>query len=357
MTAPPPTLPARYDEATAAEFLDALGRADEWRACEIAVRLLDAGVPVSEVLVGLVGGAARRIGQLWQGGQWSVAQEHAATAVNERVVAAVGARIPAGRARGSVVVGCLDGEWHALPARIVAEVLRADGWGVTFLGASVPAEHLASYLHEYGPDAVALSCALPIHLPAAHRTIQAAQRTGTPVIAGGPGFGVDGRWARRLGVDAWAPGPVEALEILEREPWRGRAAAEQAASTGADAEYPALRERRGELVGAAVTALHGFSPLAGGALANPLETDPFEDVGQVVDFLAAAVYLDDAELFADYLRWLAAALTARGITTGGLRTVLDALAAGLHDFPFALRCLRDGRALLRREPTIGGDDR
>src|SRR3712207_7094162 len=41
--------------------------------------------------------------------------------------------------RGHVVVACLDGEWHALAARIVAEVLRVHGWRVTFLGASVPA--------------------------------------------------------------------------------------------------------------------------------------------------------------------------------------------------------------------------
>lgn len=353
MTAPP-ALPTRFG-SVAPEFFEALGRADEWRACELALGLLDDGVPAADVLVGLVGPAARRIGALWESGDWSVAQEHAATCVNERVVAAVGARIPAGGSRGSIVVGCLDGEWHALPARIVAEVLRANGWAVTFLGASVPAEHLASYLHQFGPDVVALSCALPIHLPAAHRTIVAAQRTGTPVLAGGPGFGADGRWARSLGVDAWAPGPVEAAALLEQEPWRG-AAPPASTITGASAEYVGLQERRGALVGAAVDALEGFSPFAG-APGNPLATDPVQDAEQVVDFLAAATYLSDDELFADYLRWLASALSSRGISTAALHTVLGELAAGLHDFPFALGCLRQGREQLRRGHTNGGGER
>ncbi|WP_241825390.1 cobalamin B12-binding domain-containing protein [Micromonospora sp. CB01531] len=98
----------------------------------------------------------------------------------------------------------MDGEWHALPARLVAEVLRLRGWQVTFLGASVPAAHMVSYLHRYDAYAVALACALPLRLPHAHRMIEAYRRADVPVVVGGRGFGDDGRWARRLGVP-WAP--------------------------------------------------------------------------------------------------------------------------------------------------------
>ena len=121
--------------------------------------------------------------------------------------------------RGHVVLTCLDGEWHALAARIVGEVLRLHDWRVTFLGASVPPVHLVSFLHQQGPDVVALSAALPTRLPAARHTVVAAQRTGTPVLAGGPGFGADGRFARRLGVDAWAPTAADGVALLDRLPW------------------------------------------------------------------------------------------------------------------------------------------
>jgi len=326
-------------------FFDALTRADEQGAVGIALGRLDAGTPAQDVLLHLVGPAQERVGRHWAA--WTVAQEHAATCINERVAAAVGVRTRTDGQRGHVVMGCLDGEWHALPARIAAEVLRLAGWRVTFLGASVPPAHLISYLHEHGPDVVAVSCALPIHLPSAHRTIAAAQRTGTPVLAGGPGFGPDGRWAAALGVDAWVPGAAEAVALLESPGWPRQAGPGRAADGGA--EYAGLRGRRAELVRAALHRLGGASPLAepeGASGGNGLEGQPHEDVGRLVDFLAAAVYLDDADLFGEHVGWLAALLAARDLPRTGVGAVLDVLAGELHDFPTAQRCLHRGRAAL-----------
>ncbi|GAA4702920.1 cobalamin-dependent protein [Pseudonocardia yuanmonensis] len=334
--------------ARRAEFMAALGRADEDAAVALALGLVDAGVPAGEVLLGLVAGTQEEVGLRWQRGEWSVAQEHAATAVNERVVAAVGRRTPPGT-RGHVVLACLDGEWHALPGRIVAEVLRLAGWYVTFLGASVPAGELVSYLHQEGPDVVAVSCALPVHLPAAHRTIVAAQRTGTPVLAGGPGFGTDGRWARRLGVDAWAPDAVEAVRLLDELPWPEPEPDQVGDEAGP--EYAGLRERRGDLVAAATRVLHGRTAL--GTPTGVVDAGLEDDLTHAVDFLTAAVYLSDPDVFTGYLGWLADLLGARGAGTDAARAVLAEFHAGLHDFPFAQQCLRRGATQLEEGAAPG----
>ncbi len=361
MTAPAPSdhgtadLPAagpgpdRLD-AVADEFFDALHRADEGHAVALAGGLLDGGVPAQDVLLRLVARAQQRIGLLWQTGAWSVAEEHAATCINERVVATVGARTRCPGRRGHVVLGCLDGEWHALAARIVAEVLRLHDWRVTFLGASVPPAHLVSFLHQHGPDVVALSAALPIHLPAAHRTIVAAQRIGTPVLVGGPGFGSDGRWARHLGADAWAPTAEDAVALLDRRPWP-EPEPERHDLSDDGAEYAGIRQRRGRLVAAGARPLRDLArPGAAGAPAPAALTDaPLDDdLEHVADFLAAATYLHDPEPFTDHLGWLAAVATSRGAAAAALHAVLDAFRAELHDFPFALGCLDDGHAVLDR---------
>ncbi|WP_243422330.1 cobalamin B12-binding domain-containing protein [Micromonospora globispora] len=101
---------------------------------------------MADVLVDLVAVAEREIGRRWLTGTWSVAQEHAATHVSELVVGTVAARHSGPADRGHVVMACVEGEWHALAARIVAEVVRAAGWRATFLAAGVPARHLVSYL-------------------------------------------------------------------------------------------------------------------------------------------------------------------------------------------------------------------
>ena len=202
MTSRLPSAPAPVEAVRAVvdDYLDALGRGDETHAVDLALGFVDAGGSVEDVLLGLVAPVQVRVGERWESGEWSVAQEHAATCIAERVVASLGTRARGQGTRGHVVLSCLDGEWHALPARIVGDVLRLRGWQVTFLGASVPPVHLVSFLQQHGPDVVALSAGLPTHLPAARHTVAAAQRTGTPVLAGGPGFGADGRFARRLGV-------------------------------------------------------------------------------------------------------------------------------------------------------------
>ncbi|WP_407664872.1 cobalamin B12-binding domain-containing protein, partial [Micromonospora tarensis] len=197
-------------------YLDCLADADEYAAAELAIGLLDAGVPAERVLLDLVAPAQAEVGERWARNEWSVAQEHAATHISEQVVAAVAAHARPRPTGGRVVVACMDGEWHALPPRLVAEVLRLRGWQVTFLGASVPAAHLVSYLHRYDAHAVALACALPMRLPHAHRMIEACRRSDVPVVVGGRGFGADGRWARRLGV-AWAPDAPAAAELVADE--------------------------------------------------------------------------------------------------------------------------------------------
>ena len=331
--------------SAADEYLDALGRGDELWAVDLVTGLLDAGSSPQEVLLELVSPAQTCVGHLWESGRWSVAQEHAATCVAERVVAAIGTRTRRTGGRGHVVLSCLDGEWHSLAARIVGEVLRLHDWRVTFLGASVPPVHLVSFLHQHGPDVVALSATLSIHLPAARQAVVAAQRTGTPVLAGGAGFGADGCFARSLGVDAWAPTATDAVALLDRMPWP-EPISPVPADAGTEAEYAGVRERRGRLVVAALENLRSDPGLPLQLADSALD----DDLGQAVDFLAAATYFGDRGLFADHLGWLARVSAPRGAPQAALPGVLDAFRAELHDFPFAQACLDAGREVVAVRP-------
>src|SRR5690606_39321471 len=78
-------------------------------------------------------------------------------------------------ARGRVTVACVDKEWHALPARLLAETLRLRGWQVGYLGAQVPTAHLVRQIHRTGSSVVCLSAALSTRLPIAHAAITAVQ--------------------------------------------------------------------------------------------------------------------------------------------------------------------------------------
>ena len=79
-----------------------------------------------------------QVGQLWQSALWSVIDEHIATGVAETALSAAAVVDRRAPTRGHVVVACVEGDWHSLPARMVAEVLESEGWSVRFLGASHP---------------------------------------------------------------------------------------------------------------------------------------------------------------------------------------------------------------------------
>ncbi|GAA4800099.1 cobalamin B12-binding domain-containing protein [Streptomyces ziwulingensis] len=349
--------------ATTAELRDRLWAAvadgDEQRAVDVVHGGLSGGASRETLLLDVIAAVQEKVGVEWAADRITVAQEHAATAINERVIATL---VPGRRTgdgddvplRGRVTVSCVDGEWHAFPARLVAEVLSLRGWRVDYLGAQTPTPHLVAHLHRTVPDAVLLSGSIATHLPAAHAAITACQAIGVPVLAGGRAFGADGRYARSLGADEWAPDARSAAAALDAGLGRpDPAAARQPVDDLphlADQEYTMVVQSRGQLVKQTVLDLETRFP-GMRAYTDAQRERTAEDIAHIVDFLATALYLDDAEVFTVFLSWTADVLDARHVPAHSVVTGLDVLADQLRDFPRTLDLLRAGAAVLDRRPA------
>ncbi|BBX67580.1 cobalamin B12-binding domain-containing protein [Mycolicibacterium psychrotolerans] len=328
---------------------------DEYAAVAAVFAAADAGTPCEEILLDVIAPVQHRVGAEWAANRITVAQEHVATAINDRVIAAL-AQHPAYRPSapvGRVTVACVDGEWHALPARLLAEVLRLRGWLVDFLGAQVPTPHLIAHLHQSGPDAVALSCMIPTRLPTAHAAITACQAAGVPVLAGGAAFGRDGRFARLLGADGWAPDARAAAAHLQQGMPRHAAGRPHQPIDDlphlADQEYTMVSATAGQLVKATIADLEQQFP-AMRDYTDAQRQHTTEDIAHTVDFLATALYTDDDALFVDFVTWTADILTARGVPSASLHPALHSLATQLSEFPRAQRLLAAARSALRPAP-------
>lgn len=323
-------------------FLRLVGDGDEYGAIEVVTLLLDDGVPAQRIMTELIARTQARVGELWAANEWTIAREHAATSISERALAAVAARCPVRPTRGRITVACVDGEWHALPVRILSEMLRLDGWRVDFLGASVPGLHLVTHLHQTGPDAVALSCMIPARLPRAHAAVTACRSAGVPVIAGGRGFGLDGRWAQTLGADAWAPDASAAVACLG-ENWPPPMLDPSVSAFLGDDEYTYVVRHRSDLIGTAIARLTATYP--GAQSYDQRQHDSTaEDFGHIVDFLAAALYVGDERLFTDFTDWTAGVLDARGVPAPAFAAGLRLVREQLRDYPSASRILDAGLA-------------
>ncbi|KQX90836.1 cobalamin-dependent protein [Streptomyces clavifer] len=331
---------------------------DERAAAEVAFSALDDGIDAESVLLDVIAPVQARVGTEWAANRLSVAQEHAASAIAERIIAAL-AHHPSLRTTphlGRVTVACVDQEWHVLPARLLAEVLTLRGWQVDFLGAQVPTPHLIGHLHSHGADVVALSSSIPTRLPSAHAAITACQAVGVPVLVGGAAFGPDGRYARLLGADAWEPDARGAARrIADGFPVPYLAGARQQIDDLphlGDQEYTLVARSRPQLVRAVLAQLESRFPAAAHYTDQQREHTA-QDIAHIVDYLGVALYVDDDDLFTGFLAWTAGILDARGVPAGSLRPVLDVLGAELKDFPRSIRLLDQARTVLDVRTAAG----
>ena len=310
--------------AHAAAFLEHLLARDLAAATELAVGLADEGTTVADIALHLIAPAQAEIGERWHRDELGVADEHAASAVSDAVLSVVASTArPADGRRVEVV--CVQGEWHLLPARLLVEVLRADGCHVTFLGGSTPATHLARTLERSEPDVVALSCSTPLALDGVIGAVHVAHDLGIPVLAGGRALGRDERRARVLGADLWAPDGAAAAELLRLPPVGPTNA--PTADTGTALE---LALRRDGLVEAAMTALERrFPPLVHYSAHQLARTR--EDFGFILQFAEAAILTRDRRVFDEFITWLDALLAARGLPPAVLGVSIEVLATVSDD--------------------------
>lgn len=172
--------------AQAGRFHDLLVTGDERSARRLVARLHDGAVPVLEVCDRVLAPALRRIGDEWAAGAVSVAEEHRAAAICERILAPLS--IPGrGRPRGVCVVTTAPGEAHRLPGLMATAVLREAHWRVHHLATEVPTDSLLGLVASVGADVVVLSIASTEARAAARRTARAVEGAGVPVHIGEPG--------------------------------------------------------------------------------------------------------------------------------------------------------------------------
>ena len=202
---------------TSRAYLDALLAGEVAGARRVLDEALEAGADARDIYLDVLQPALYEVGARWSRAELSVAHEHLATAAARSHMTLLAERLgTASRRRGSVLVACPGDEMHELGARMVADFLEADGWEVLFLGALSPPAALADVVAAQAVEVVALSAALPEHVPevAAACTVLHALDPAPRVVVGGQAFGGSPRRALATGADAYARDAREAVRVV-----------------------------------------------------------------------------------------------------------------------------------------------
>lgn len=303
-------------ETAAAELFDLAGDGHPRPAIDYVLGLLADGVGVDELITKVLAPVQIQVGGRWEANLWGVADEHAATAAIDGALGALAlhAHVPDAH-RGRVLVACAEGEHHTMPARMGVELLRTDGWDVTFLGGSLPADDLQRYTGVTEPDVVVISCTVALFLSGARRCFAAVAELGRPAMAAGAAFGHDDVRALRLGASGWI-GPTAnltaALDEIRTPPQ----------ATPIPSEVFAMELAVEDLQRSCLTVMGERMPqLAAYSPAQLASTRA--DIAYIFSYLAAAVDVGDDEIFKTFTSWLTRVLETRGVPSIVLEQSLD----------------------------------
>jgi MerR family transcriptional regulator, light-induced transcriptional regulator len=171
--------------AASAELRRALEQFDDAAAHAAFDRLL-ADYSTRAVLAGVVLPLLRELGEGWERGEISVAQEHfASNLLRGRLLG-----LARGWDRGSgprAVLACPPGERHDLGLVIFGLSLRELGWRITFLGADTPPDTIVETVERLGPEALVLAVTDSARLEGLAEAVGRLHDAGTAVWVGGEG--------------------------------------------------------------------------------------------------------------------------------------------------------------------------
>ncbi len=192
------------------DLRQALDAFDEPAAQAVLDRLMS-DLSLTAVLRDVVLPYLTELGERWERGTASVAQEHfASNLIRGRL---------AGLARGwgnghgpRAVLACPPGELHDLALMVFGIVLNRNGWRIDFLGMNTPVEELTRTVDARRPDLVVLAATLPENLEPHATQLTALARHAPLALAGA---GATPQIAAAVGARLLTGDPVTEAENIE----------------------------------------------------------------------------------------------------------------------------------------------
>jgi MerR family transcriptional regulator, light-induced transcriptional regulator len=171
-------------ERAARDLRSALDSFDDTAAQAALDRLL-AAFSVDAALGEAVLPYLKELGDRWERGEASVAQEHFASQLLRGRLLGL-ARGWNGGTGPHAVLACMPGEQHDLALIAFGLALRDRGWRITFLGPDTPLDTLTDAATTLRPDAAVVSATTPAHFASGRDELRQLASM-VPVWAAGPG--------------------------------------------------------------------------------------------------------------------------------------------------------------------------
>jgi len=217
------------DEAIVEEATQILIKANKDRAVEIAIAHLDAGGDPLELMNDAFIPGIKVTGDLFGRGKLFLPELIKAADVMKAVTDIVNEKIDAEAAdkqhKATILVATVKGDVHDIGKCIVVSLMRANGYTVYDMGRDIPTKDIIQGAVKVDADIIGTSALLSTTMKHQKDIEQALKSEGLKgkiktIIGGAP---VTGRWAARIGADAYAKDAHEGInKVRELLAWSER---------------------------------------------------------------------------------------------------------------------------------------
>lgn len=213
--------PAEPFSDLANAYLNALLRARRQVANQMILDAVNSGTRIKDIYLFVFQRAQHEIGRLWQMNKLSVAQEHYCTAATQMIMSQLYQHIFTTEKNGRTMVAtCVEGDYHEIGARMVADFFEMEGWDTIYLGANVPTQSILQMLAEKQADLIVISATMTFHVRAVRELIKSIRTTDSTknvkIMVGGYPFNIEPELWREIGADAYSSNADEAVAVAEK---------------------------------------------------------------------------------------------------------------------------------------------
>lgn len=206
----PATNVAVLDSSSLADALERFDEPAAQAAFDRALAVLSLDALLRDLLIPYL----HDLGDRWEAGTTSIAQEHFATSVVRGRL--LGLARGWGQGAGPLaVLACAPGELHDLPLIAFGLALRARGWRIAYLGPDTPLGTLLDTAQELEPRLVVVSATTPRHLSRVRDELGGLAKTAPLALAGA---GATSALAESVGAALLSKDPVEEAERVASRP-------------------------------------------------------------------------------------------------------------------------------------------
>jgi 5-methyltetrahydrofolate--homocysteine methyltransferase len=202
------------------ELFRAIVDGDEDRALVVARRLVEQGATAEELVTEVLVPAMRRVGELFDRGEYFIADVIACAEAFKRVFEEVikpNLRGESKRRLGVAVFGTVSGDIHDLGKNLAKVLFEIEGFEVIDLGVDVSPEAFAEAVSKYNAIVVGVSALMTTTMIMQRRVVEELKKRGLRerviVIAGGAP--VTEEWAKEIGADVCGNDAFKALKRVK----------------------------------------------------------------------------------------------------------------------------------------------